>query len=119
MAAAKRHLESEPHGCRRGRCRLCEARPARNRRQEAVFDPVFPKTKTLISFVMRMNRENIRTPARSISNLEFHHATDEANEVARRIVSALEKIGITATNGGAAGFPMEADRWGSLEKSFN
>src|SRR5213082_4317561 len=60
-----------------------------------------------------MNRENIRTPARSISNLEFHHTTDETNEVARRIVTALEELGIGAINGGAAGFPMEADRWGS------
>src|SRR2546423_6902004 len=81
--------------------------------QEADIESVFPKTRTLISFVMRMNRENIRTPARSISNLEFHHTTDETNEVARRIVSALEEIGIGAINGGAVGFPMEADRWGS------
>ena len=81
--------------------------------QKAEIQSVFPHTKTLISFVCRMNRENIRTPARSISNLEFHHTTDETNEVARRIVSSLEKIGIGAINGGAAGFPMEADRWGS------
>ncbi|HKV79031.1 MAG TPA: hypothetical protein VJP02_12855, partial [Candidatus Sulfotelmatobacter sp.] len=74
---------------------------------------VFPKTRTLISVVCRMNRDNIRTPARSISNLEFHHTTDETNEVARRIVAALEEIGIAAINGGAVGFPMEADRWGS------
>src|ERR1700674_4984343 len=52
----------------------------------------FPKTKTLISFVLRMNRENIRTPARSIANLEFHHTTDEINEVARKIVAALERV---------------------------
>lgn len=81
--------------------------------QEGDIRAVFPKAKTLISFVVRMNRENIRMPARSISNLEFHHTTDEANEVARLIVSALEKLGIGAINGGAAGFPMEADRWGS------
>jgi len=81
--------------------------------QEGDIRAVFPKTKTLISFVVRMNRENIRTPARSISNLEFHHTTDETNDVARRIVSSLEKIGVGAINGGAAGFPMEADRWGS------
>jgi NAD-dependent dihydropyrimidine dehydrogenase PreA subunit len=74
---------------------------------------LLPKAKTLISFVVRMNRENIRTPARSIANLEFHHTTDEANEVARNIVAALERIGVRALNGGAAGFPMEADRWGS------
>ena len=33
--------------------------------------------------------------------------------MARRIVSALEEVGIGAINGGAVGFPMEADRWGS------
>src|SRR6516162_1823382 len=74
---------------------------------------LLPKTKTLISFVVRMNRENIRTPARSISNVEFHHTTDETNEAARKIVAALERIGVRAVNGGAAGFPMEADRWGA------
>lgn len=74
---------------------------------------LLPQTKTLISFVVRMNRENIRTPARSIANLEFHHTTDETNEIARKIVAALERIGIRAVNGGAAGFPMEADRWGA------
>ncbi len=81
--------------------------------QKADIENVFPRTRTLISVVCRMNRENIRTPARSISNLEFHHTTDETNEVARRIVSALEEVGIGAINGGAVGFPMEADRWGS------
>src|SRR5438552_285709 len=81
--------------------------------QKADIENVFPRTRTLISIVCRMNRENIRTPARSISNLEFHHTTDETNEVARRIVTALEEVGISAINGGAVGFPMEADRWGS------
>ena len=74
---------------------------------------LLPKTRALISFVVRMNRENIRTPARSIANIEFHHTTDEIDEAARKIVAALERIGIRAVNGGAAGFPMEADRWGS------
>ena len=78
--------------------------------QKAEIVAVFPYTKTLVSFVCRMNRENIRTPARSIANLEFHHSVDEVNEVARRIVAALERIGVRAINGGAAGFPMEADR---------
>jgi ferredoxin len=81
--------------------------------QKSEIENVFPRTRTLISVVCRMNRENIRTPARSISNLEFHHTTDETNDVARRIVSALEEVVIGAINGGAVGFPMEADRWGS------
>lgn len=71
----------------------------------------FPCTKTLISLVCRMNRENIRTPMRSIANLEFHHTGDDVNDVARRGIRAFEKMGIRAINGGAMGFPMEADRW--------
>ena len=35
--------------------------------QNAEIENVFPRTRTLISIVCRMNRENIRTPARSIS----------------------------------------------------
>lgn len=81
--------------------------------QKAEILAAFPDTKTLVSIVCRMNRENIRTPARSIANVEFHHSTDEVNEAARQIVAALERIGVRAINGGAAGFPMEADRWGS------
>lgn len=71
---------------------------------------LLPATTTLVSIVMRMNRQNIRTPARSIANLEFHHTTDDTNETARKIVAALEGAGVRAINGGAAGFPMEADR---------
>jgi len=81
--------------------------------QQSDILAVFPSTKTVVSFVLRMNRENIRTPARSIANVEFHHTTDETNEVARKIVAALERAGVRAINGGAAGFPMEADRWGA------
>lgn len=74
------------------------------------IEKVFPRTRSLISIVLRMNRDNVRSPARSIANSEFHHQTDETNEVARRIVSALEREGIRALNP-PAGFPMEADRW--------
>ncbi len=81
--------------------------------QRAEAAAVFPETKTLVSLVRRMNRENVRAPARSIANLEFHHTTDEINDVACRVVAALERAGVRAMNGGAAGFPMEADRWGA------
>ena len=70
----------------------------------------FPSTKTLVSFVCRMNRESVRTPARSVANLEFHHTGDHANEVARRVVSVLEAMGVRAANP-AIGFPMEMDRF--------
>ena len=70
---------------------------------------VFPHTKTLISLVGRMNRENIRHPARSIANTEFHHSGHELENATRRIVSTLEQKGIRAIYP-AVGFPMEVDR---------
>jgi ferredoxin len=70
----------------------------------------FPHTKSLISFVSRMNREPIRSPSRSVANLEFHHTGDHVNEVARVIVAALEARGVRAMNP-AMGFPMEMDRF--------
>jgi ferredoxin len=70
----------------------------------------FPAARTLLSFVCRMNREPIRSPARSVANLEFHHAGDLVNEVARRVVAALERRGVRAVNP-SMGFPMEMDRF--------
>ncbi len=71
---------------------------------------LFPSAKTLVSFVCRMNREDIRSPARSVANLEFHHRGDDVNEIARKIVAALEQRGVRALNP-AMGFPMEMDRF--------
>ena len=71
---------------------------------------VFPRTKSLISFVVRMNREPIRSPARSIANLEFHHAGEHVDEVGRRLVRVLERRGIAALNP-AMGFPMEMHKF--------
>jgi ferredoxin len=71
----------------------------------------FPPTRSVISFVLRMNRDNVRSPARSVANSEFHHTGDEVNDVARCITAALERAGIRALNP-PMGFPMEADRWG-------
>jgi ferredoxin len=79
-----------------------------NQREEILH--FFPPTKTLISFVCRMNREPIRSTARSVSNLEFHHAGEKVNEVARHLVAALEQRGIAAVNP-SMGFPMEMDRF--------
>jgi len=66
----------------------------------------FPRTKSLISFVVRMNREPIHNPARSVANVEFHQTGERVNEIAHHIVAALEGRGIRAVNP-AMGFPME------------
>ncbi len=85
------------------------SRPALDGQREDIFR-YFPHARTLVSFVCRMNREPIRSPARSVSNLEFHETNDHSNEVARKVVTALEARGVRAMNP-SAGFPMEQDRF--------
>src|SRR5262245_268743 len=46
------------------RASLAEERPH--------IERTFPHTRSLISFVRRMNLDNVRSPARSIANIEFH-----------------------------------------------
>lgn len=71
---------------------------------------VFPHTRTLISIVCKMNREPIRSAARSVSNLEFHNIGDKVNKVSRTIVSMLDNEGVRALNP-AMGFPMEMSKF--------
>jgi ferredoxin len=78
--------------------------------QRAEITGLYPWVRTLIAITCRMNREPIRSPARSVANLEFHRSGDHVNEVARAIVAALEAEGVRAVNP-AMGFPMEMDRY--------
>lgn len=78
--------------------------------QQADILQAFPPTKSLISFVCRMNRDNVRSPARSVANVEFHHTGEETNQIARAMVRELEQRGIRAINP-AMGFPMEAQNY--------
>jgi len=70
----------------------------------------YPWTRTLLAFVRRMSREPVRSPARSIANLEFHHKGEAVNEIALRIVERLEKEGVRAVSP-SMGFPMEMSRF--------
>src|SRR5882672_12037078 len=91
------------------------SRPALDNQRDDILRS-FPPAKTLLSFVCRMNREPIRSPARSVANLEFHHTGDAVNAVAHKVVAALEREGVRALNP-AMGFPMEMDRF-STGKSW-
>jgi len=84
-------------------------RPALADQREDVLR-FFPPAKTLLAFVCRMNREPIRSAARSVANLDFHHTGDEVNEIARKVVACLERKGVRAINP-SMGFPMEMDRF--------
>jgi Fe-S-cluster-containing hydrogenase component 2 len=78
--------------------------------QRADILTVLPRTRTLVSFVCRMNRDSVRSPLRSLSNVEFHHAGEDVNDVGRKIARECEARGLRAVNV-TMGFPMEADRW--------
>ena len=69
----------------------------------------FPSTRTLMAIVCRMHREQVRSPARSLANLEFHKAGEDVDTIARDVVRHLEDQGIRAVNPAMA-FPMELDR---------
>ena len=70
----------------------------------------FPRAKSYISIVVRMNQEPLRSTSRSVANLEFHHAGHQVDEVARKLVAALEARGVGAVNP-SMGFPMEMDEF--------
>ena len=78
--------------------------------QRAEILAAFPATRTLVSFVCRLNPEPIRSPARSIANQEFHANYEHVNEVSRKVVRALGEAGVPAMNPTSA-FPMEMDRY--------
>jgi Fe-S-cluster-containing hydrogenase component 2/putative sterol carrier protein len=74
------------------------------------IEAIFPAARTLISFVTRMNRNPVRSPARWLANVEFHHAGESVNQIARIVVSELQSRGVGAVNP-AMGFPMEMARF--------
>ena len=66
----------------------------------------YPWTRSLLSFVLRMAREPVRGPPRSVANLEFHRAGHRVDEIGAEIVAKLEARGVRAVNP-SMGFPME------------
>ena len=70
----------------------------------------FPFAKTLISYVVKMNPDSIRAPARSIANRNFHLTVDDSDIAGRELTFALEDMGYRAGTSNT-GFPMEMDNW--------
>jgi epoxyqueuosine reductase len=69
-----------------------------------------PGTRSLVAMAFRMNRDNCRSPARSVANQEFHQADEHANHAARGVTQALQDAGYRALNP-SVGFPQEMDRY--------
>lgn len=78
--------------------------------QRADMLAAFPATRTLVSFVCALHRENVRSPSRSVADLEFLQAEQEADEVARRVARGLAERGVGALYA-VPGYPLETSRW--------
>lgn len=74
--------------------------------QRTDIEALLPGARTAVAFVVKMNRGNVRAPARSVANKEFHQGIDELDDVSRRIARALEERGHRAVYP-PGGFPME------------
>lgn len=73
-------------------------------------EEALPGTRSYISLVVKMNRDNVRSTARRVANQEFHRTGEILNEAAHRITRTLEGRGYPALNPSAT-FPMEMDRF--------
>ena len=73
-------------------------------------EEALPGARSFISLVVKMNRDNVRSPARSVANQEFHRTGEIINEAAHRITRVLQDKGYRALNPSAT-FPMEMDRY--------
>ena len=51
-------------------------------------DAALPGVQSYISLVVKMNRDNVRSTARSVANQEFHRSGEVMNEAAHRITRA-------------------------------
>ena len=69
---------------------------------------VFPKTRSIISIIRTLNRENVQSPARYLAAEEFKNT--RISEISRVIVRRLNELGIKGVVI-TAGFPMDMDRW--------
>lgn len=73
-------------------------------------EAALPGARSYISLVVKMNRDNVRSTARSVANQEFHRSGEIINEAAHRITRTLQDAGYRALNPSAT-FPMEMDRY--------
>ncbi|VEG57503.1 putative Fe-S protein [Mycolicibacterium aurum] len=73
-------------------------------------EEALPGAVSYLSLVVKMNRDNVRSTARSVANQEFHRSGEIMNEAAHRITRALQDAGHRVVNPSAT-FPMEMDRY--------
>jgi len=84
-------------------------RPSLQDQKEAIVH-AFPRAKTLVSFICRMNVAQIRSNDRSLADGEFIAYDAEMLHISRTIVKALRDEGITAVTPSES-FPQDMSKW--------
>ena len=70
----------------------------------------FPRAKTLISFVCRMNAAQVQSPDRTLADGEFIALDAEMLLISRKVVKVLREKG-TAAITPSEGFPQDMNKW--------
>ena len=71
---------------------------------------MYPETRSLLSVVINLNRENVRCVSRSVSDLEFMTGMEKSNEVLKKLARMLKQKNINSVHP-SAGFPMDMTKW--------
>ena len=71
---------------------------------------VYPRTRSIISIIRVMNRENLQSPPRYIANTEFHLTNEKISEISRKILRRLNEHGVRGVIP-PVGFPMDMNSW--------
>jgi epoxyqueuosine reductase QueG len=71
---------------------------------------VYPRTRTVISYLIAMNRENIQSQGINIADEEYHRSCDDLSKAARKILRQLNTRGVRGVYTTYA-FPSDPQRW--------
>ncbi len=84
-------------------------REALQKEREGILN-VYPFTRSIISIIKVMNRENLQSAARYVASDEYHSVGDEFAGIGRRILRRLNKLGIRGVVP-TKSWPMDLNRW--------
>jgi len=71
---------------------------------------MYPETRSLLSVVINLNRENVRCVTRSVSELEFLTGMETSDKVLKKLARVLKQKNINSIHP-SAGFPMDMSKW--------
>ena len=84
-------------------------REALEKEREGILK-VYPLTRSIISLIKVMNRENLQSTARYVASDEYHSVGDELSKISREILRRLNKKGIRGVVA-TKSWPMDLNRW--------